>query len=63
MIQASEGGMGAMAPFQRGVPHTVATTVAQGQWRVRPPVARYARAVEVPHADGSRVPHPAWKDG
>ncbi len=55
--------MGANGSFQRGVPHTVATTVAQGQWRVPPPVARHACAVEVSHVDGSRVSHPAWKDG
>lgn len=29
-------------------PHPVAKTAAQGQWRVRPPVAGHVRALEVP---------------
>ena len=45
-------------------PHPVAKTVAQGQWRVRPPVAGHARARGGSHAvDGSRIPDPARKDG
>ena len=63
ILGTSGGGTGAngFSPARR--PHTVAKTVAQGQWRVRPPVARHARARGGSHADdGSRIADPARKD-